>query len=83
MTRDEIETRAREVVVDELQVTPEQVTASTRFAADLGCDDLTGIGLIIELELEFDVELPDEVAEGCRTFGQAVDALAAALKVAA
>lgn len=65
--------RVSKVVVDRLKVTPEEVTAPASFIEDLGADSLDVVDLVMGLEEEFDVEIPDEDAEKIQTVGQAVE----------
>lgn len=75
LTRPEIETRARKVVVDYFaQVRRQDVTLTdaTDFASDLGADSLDLIEITMHLEEAFDVEVPDSEAEENKTFGATV-----------
>ena len=56
-----------EVVVDQLGVDAEQVTAEANFVDDLGADSLDTVELIMAFEQEFDVEIPDTDAEKIKT----------------
>src|SRR6185436_7711249 len=58
-------------VLDQLGVSPENVTAKTTFQ-DLGTDSLDMVELVMELEEEFDVNIPDDVAEKLQTVGDAI-----------
>ena len=73
MTRDEVLAKVRSVVVDNLGVDANEVVESASFTNDLGADSLDTVELVMGLEDEFDVEIPDDAAEGIRTVGQAVD----------
>lgn len=74
-----IEDRVAKVVEIHLQVTPDKVTPSARFEADLGADSLDLAELVIGLEEEFELNIPDEKAEGFRTVGDAVTYIREAL----
>ncbi len=65
--------RVKKVVTEQLQVDPEQVTAEASFVEDLGADSLDVVELVMALEEEFDLEIPDEEAEKLQTVGSAVE----------
>lgn len=67
MTPEELSTKIKGVVVDKLGVKPEQVTDEANFIDDLGADSLDLVELVMALEDEFDVEIPDEDAEKLKT----------------
>lgn len=64
--------RVKKVVVDQLEVDPENVTAESSFTNDLGADSLDTVELVMALEEEFEIEIPDEAAEQIDTVGKAV-----------
>jgi acyl carrier protein len=64
--------RVKKVVVDQLDVNPEEVTQEASFVDDLGADSLDVVELVMGLEEEFDLEIPDEDAEKITTVGTAV-----------
>lgn len=70
---DSIFERVREIIVEQLGVEEEEVTMKASFVEDLGADSLDIVELIMALEEEFDVQIPDEDAEKIRTVGEAVD----------
>ena len=57
------EKRVKEIIVEQLGVKPEEVTNEASFVDDLGADSLDTVELVMALEEEFDVEIPDEDAE--------------------
>ena len=65
--------RVKSVIVDQLSVDAEEVTPEAQFVDDLGADSLDVVELIMGLETEFDIEIPDEDAEKISTVGDAVD----------
>jgi acyl carrier protein len=69
----EIFDRVKKVVIEQLEVEPEQVTVEASFANDLKADSLDVVELVMALEEEFDIEIPDEVAEQIDTVGKAVE----------
>ncbi|MBQ3426110.1 MAG: acyl carrier protein [Clostridia bacterium] len=65
--------RVKEVIVDKIGVDESAVTLQASFVDDLGADSLDIVELIMGLEAEFDIEIPDEEAESIRTVSDAVD----------
>ncbi|HET6386900.1 MAG TPA: acyl carrier protein [Armatimonadota bacterium] len=72
--------RVRKVVCEELQRSEDEVTPNASFMEDLGADSLDVVELIMALETEFSVEIPDEDAEKIHTVGEAVDYIDRKLK---
>ena len=70
---DNIEQRVKEIIVNQLNVNEEQVTPTASFLDDLGADSLDTVELVMALEEEFEIEIPDEEAEKITTVQQAVD----------
>ncbi|MBR8832033.1 MAG: Acyl carrier protein [Chroococcopsis gigantea SAG 12.99] len=68
--------RVKKVVVEQLEVEPEKVKEEASFANDLGADSLDIVELVMALEEEFDIEIPDEAAEEIDTVGKAVSHIA-------
>ncbi|HCN60604.1 acyl carrier protein [Mammaliicoccus fleurettii] len=64
--------KVKEIIVDRLGVDAEKVTPEALFKDDLGADSLDIAELVMELEDEFDMEIPDEEAEKINTVGDAV-----------
>lgn len=68
-----IESRVKEIIVEQLGIDPEEVTTEASFVNDLGADSLDTVELVMALEEEFDMEIPDEEAEKLQTVGQSID----------
>jgi len=64
--------RVKKVVVEQLDVNEEEVTSDASFVDDLGADSLDVVELVMGLEEEFDIEIPDEDAEKITTVADAV-----------
>src|SRR3989304_1228844 len=67
-----VEQKVKDIIVEQLGVDPEQVTAEASFVDDLGADSLDTVELVMALEEEFNLEIPDEEAEKITTVGDAV-----------
>jgi len=65
--------RVKEIIVEQLGVDPEEVTMEASFVNDLGADSLDTVELVMALEEEFNMEIPDEEAEKLDTVGKAID----------
>ncbi|HCQ01279.1 MAG TPA: acyl carrier protein [candidate division Zixibacteria bacterium] len=72
-----MEERVKEIIVEQLGVDADQVTANASFVDDLGADSLDTVELVMALEEEFDVEIPDEDAEKIATVNDAISYLSA------
>jgi acyl carrier protein len=68
-----VEERVIEIVCENLGVNKEQVNRNTSFIEDVGADSLDIVELIMELEEEFEINIPDEQAEKIKTVGEAID----------
>ncbi len=74
MSKADIFDRVKKVVVEQLEVDdPDTVTPEASFANDLKADSLDVVELVMALEEEFDIEIPDEAAEQIDTVGKAVE----------
>ena len=67
-----IEQQVKAIVAEQLGVKEEEVTNDASFVDDLGADSLDTVELVMELEEEFDINIPDDAAEKIQTVGQAV-----------
>lgn len=68
-----VEERVKKIVVEQLGVKEEEVNTEASFVDDLGADSLDTVELVMALEEEFKIEIPDEEAEKITTVQQAVD----------
>jgi acyl carrier protein len=73
MTQEEIFEKVKGIVAENLSVEVSEVTPQANFANDLSADSLDVVELVMALEEEFDIEIPDEAAEGIKTVQDAVD----------
>jgi acyl carrier protein len=80
MTVPSVEERVIDIVCENLGVNKEQVTRKTSFIEDIGADSLDIVELIMELEEEFEINIPDEQAEKIKTVGEAIDYIEAEIK---
>jgi len=64
--------RIKEIIVEQLGVDESEVTMEASFVEDLGADSLDIVELVMALEEEFELQIPDEDAEKIRTVGEAV-----------
>jgi acyl carrier protein len=65
--------KVREIIADQLGIDEEDIVSDAKFLEDLGADSLDLVELIMALEEEFDLEIPDEDAEKISTVGDAVE----------
>jgi acyl carrier protein len=70
-----VEARVKEIIVENLGVDGEKVSADASFVEDLGADSLDTVELVMAFEEEFDIEIPDEDAEKLTTVGEATSYL--------
>jgi acyl carrier protein len=68
-----LEDKVKEIIVDQLGVDADEVTPEASFIDDLGADSLDTVELVMALEEEFNMEIPDEDAEKIKTVGDAVE----------
>jgi acyl carrier protein len=76
MDREELYEKIKGVVVDQLGVEEDDISEDASFVDDLGADSLDIVELVMALEEEFGVSIPDEQAEKIKTVGDAVDFIA-------
>ncbi|MBQ9903879.1 MAG: acyl carrier protein [Synergistaceae bacterium] len=73
MTKEEAVAKLKAIVSDRLDVEADQVTPEKSFVEDLGADSLDIVELIMGIEEEFDIEIPDEDAEKLTSVGEAMN----------
>ena len=73
MERDELLKKIKAIVADKLSIGEDQITEDASFIDDLGADSLDTVELVMALEDEFDLDIPDEDAEKMTTVGKAID----------
>ncbi len=69
----DIEAKVKDIIINELGVEAEKVTAEASFVEDLGADSLDTVELVMAFEEEFGIEIPDEDAEKMQTVGDAIN----------
>jgi acyl carrier protein len=67
-----IEQRIKDIIIEQLGVTAEQVTPEAKFIEDLGADSLDTVELVMALEEEFGLEIPDDEAEKLQSVGDVI-----------
>ena len=75
-----VEERVIDIVADQLGVEKEKITPSSNFVNDLGADSLDTVELVMELEEEFDIDIPEESADKIQTVGEAIEHIENATK---
>lgn len=73
MEREELLKKIKAIVADKLSISEDQVTEEASFIDDLGADSLDTVELVMALEDEFTMDIPDEEAEKLTTIGRAMD----------
>ncbi len=68
-----IEQRVKDIIVEQLGVEEDEVSPEASFIDDLGADSLDTVELVMAFEEEFNIEIPDEDAEGISTVQDAID----------
>jgi len=75
VSQDQLFEKVREIIVNQLKVSPEEVTWDAAFVEDLHADSLDVVELIMQFEENFGIEIPESDAENIRTVGDAVEYL--------
>ena len=73
MSNEEIFQTMKDLVSEQFGMEPDEVTMDTSFADDLGADSLDVVDLLMSIEDEFEVEIPDEEVENIKTVGALVE----------
>lgn len=73
MKKEEVLARLKEIITDRLDVEEDQIVPEATFVEDLGADSLDIVELIMGIEEEFDIEIPDEDAEKLTSVGEALN----------
>ena len=69
----DIEAKVKEIIVEQLGVNADQVTREAKMIEDLGADSLDAVELVMAIEEEFEIEVPDEEAEKLASIGDIID----------
>lgn len=75
MSRDEYAAKIKEIVAEQLNYDIEKLTDDTLFVEDLSADSLEIVELVMALENEFDVEIPEDAVERVKSIGDLADVL--------
>jgi acyl carrier protein len=73
MAETQIEAKVRGIVAEQLGVGEDEIKLESSFVEDLGADSLDIVELVMAMEEEFEVEIPDEEAENIKTVGDAIN----------
>ena len=79
MSQEEVAAKVKEIIVDRLGADEAKVTETATFTTDLGADSLETVDLIMKLEQEFDIEIPEDKANTIQTVGDAIAYVQAAV----
>ncbi len=80
MEREELLKKIKSIVSDKLSISEDQITEEASFIDDLGADSLDTVELVMALEDEFSLDIPDEEAEKLTTVGKAMDYILSTVK---
>ena len=69
---DEIEDKVKKIIIEQLEVAPDKVKLEASFSEDLKADSLAVVELVLALEENFKIEIPDEDTEKIKTVGDAI-----------
>jgi acyl carrier protein len=82
MSTSSVESQVIKIVSEQLGIEAGKITKESAFVEDLGADSLDTVELVMALEEEFDLEIPDETAEKIKTVGDAIKHIEAQVKAA-
>ena len=80
MEREELLKKIKSIISDKLSIGEDQITEEASFIDDLGADSLDTVELVMALEDEFSMDIPDEEAEKLTTVGKAMDYILTTVK---
>ena len=70
---DEIEEKVKKIIIEQLEVAPDKIKMEASFSDDLKADSLAVVELVLALEEQFKIEIPDEDTEKIKTVGDAIN----------
>ena len=73
MTTGNVEQKVKGIIAEQLGVAEDEIKTTSSFIEDLGADSLDIVELVMAMEEEFEVEIPDEEAENIKTVGDAIN----------
>ncbi len=73
MTATNIEAKVKSIIADQLGVSEDEIKPESSFIEDLGADSLDIVELVMAMEEEFEIEIPDEEAENIKAVGDAIN----------
>lgn len=73
MAATQVESKIRNIIAEQLGVGEDEIKPESSFVEDLGADSLDIVELVMAMEEEFEVEIPDEEAENIKTVGDAIN----------
>ncbi|MFT3707679.1 MAG: acyl carrier protein [Archangium sp.] len=73
MNAPNIEAKVKSIIADQLGVSEDEIKMESSFIEDLGADSLDIVELVMAMEEEFEIEIPDEEAENIKTVGDAIN----------
>ncbi|HEY0881087.1 MAG TPA: acyl carrier protein [Archangium sp.] len=73
MTATNIEAKVKSIIADQLGVSEDEIKPESSFIEDLGADSLDIVELVMAMEEEFEIEIPDEEAENIKSVGDAIN----------
>lgn len=73
MTATNIEAKVKSIIADQLGVSEDEIKLESSFIEDLGADSLDIVELVMAMEEEFEIEIPDEEAENIKAVGDAIN----------